>query len=334
MNGNPGWLKPLRRLLKVADASALFPRLNRGEGAAETPAHQVLMSSLLYALRGSTSLEQPLAILADDRWAEVRSSAPMQSWLAALNGGGIPIPEVADDGPRSSTIVAMFRIAAYRDCLTLRQLSIWLAPSLWTVGDKPCLDNEMFVPPEPLNRDHVSFSYGMDDVSNPTTTVGSHRLLWQQAVVRVEDVTGSHVGTVNASRWRLLANTHDAPYLIRALPGWISQVESEERSRGVPSQQLWTGVCRAFKGDVISGCNPLVAPACFRAAVCGRGGRAWGHRGQQETRQVHNLLCLSPTEILTAVPRLSPSSEWLAVTRKKALTAAAAEHLARIGTVV
>ena len=127
MSGNPGWLRPLRRLLTVAEATALFPRLDRGEGVAEAPAHQALLSLLLHALQGSSSLENPLVILADDRWAEVRSSAPMQSWLAALNGHGIPIPEVVEAGPRGRAIVAMFRMAEYRDCHTLRQLSIWLA---------------------------------------------------------------------------------------------------------------------------------------------------------------------------------------------------------------
>ena len=65
---------------------------------------------------------------------------------------------------------------------------------------------------------------------------------------------------------------------IRFLPAWIAQVKSEERTRGVLSHQLWlVGICRAFRADVMIGSSPLVAPACFRPALCGREGMGWGH---------------------------------------------------------
>ena len=36
-----------------------------------------------------------------------------------------------------------------------------------------------------------------------------------------------------------------------ALLQWIARIMEEEHPRGVPSLQLWRGICRAFQGDVI-----------------------------------------------------------------------------------
>ena len=42
--------------------------------------------------------------------------------------------------------------------------------------------------------------------------------------------------------------------------------------------------------NAIVGCCPLTAPACFKAAQCGRGGHGWGHH-EAKTRKVYNMLC-------------------------------------------
>ena len=93
-------------------------------------------------------------------------------------------------------------------------------------------------------------------------------LITKNGTVRIEDGTGYHVGTLNhwQGRWRRLATVSDQKDLIQALPGWISQVQAEERSIGVPSHQLWQGIRAAFNADGIVGCCPLTAPACFKAA--------------------------------------------------------------------
>ena len=119
--------------------------------------------------------------------------------------------------------------------------------------------------------------------------------------------------------------------MIRALPGWIAQVEVEERSRGVPSHQLWRGIGKAFRADLIVGCNPLVAPACFRAALCGRAGSGWGHQ-EVKTRKVFNLLCLPQDIVRTMVARLGPDAPWLALTRERSLTPEAFARLMQVGT--
>ena len=118
--------------------------------------------------------------------------------------------------------------------------------------------------------------------------------------------------------------------MIRALPGWIAQVATEERSRGVPSHQFRKGVCRAFQADVIIGSNPLVAPACLKASLYGRVGSGWGHQ-EVKTRQVFNLLCLPPDILRSMTSRLRPDDPWVALTRRKYLTQEAEESLHQAG---
>ena len=89
-------------------------------------------------------------------------------------------------------------------------------------------------------------------------------------------------------------------------------------------------ICRAFRADVIIGCNPLVAPACFRAALCSREGLGWGHH-EAKVLQVHNLLCLPPDIMRLLVNRLRPNADWLALTRANSLTIEAEERLQRVG---
>ena len=84
MNGNPGWLKPLRRLLERVEVKALFHSLDRSEKTDAASAHQELILSLLRCLSSPVTSQQALAVLADDCWAQVRSMAPIQSWTVAV----------------------------------------------------------------------------------------------------------------------------------------------------------------------------------------------------------------------------------------------------------
>ncbi len=46
---NPGWLEPLRRVLHDTDTAALFPLLDRGEGAPDVAVHQAVLHDALRA---------------------------------------------------------------------------------------------------------------------------------------------------------------------------------------------------------------------------------------------------------------------------------------------
>ena len=67
--------------------------------------------------------QQGPAVLADDRWTQVRSTAPMQSWTQALRRGMI---EVAVEGTAhcSRTIVKTFRALGGHDRACLHRLCV------------------------------------------------------------------------------------------------------------------------------------------------------------------------------------------------------------------
>ena len=271
MKGNPGWLKPLRRLLSRVDVPALFHSLDRGEGATAPPAHQELVSQLLHALQNQRITPKLSAILTDIRWIQVRSSAPLQSWEHALRKEGIePMQGIIED--RRRVAIEMLRAIGARgqDKQQLRRSCIWLAPSMYTVGlgSLDAQPNDIFSCSEPLSRRYVSLIADGGDLDSWVTQVGDYQLVTSKGVIHVKQGSGQHIGTVNMGRWRMLAEGQDRSTLIQSLPGWIAQVESEERTRGVPSHQLWLGICRDFRADVIIGCSPLVAPAARK--LCGR----------------------------------------------------------------
>ncbi len=47
---DPAWLQPLRRTLLVVNVPLLFPRLNRGDGAAEVAVHQAVIADVIHGL--------------------------------------------------------------------------------------------------------------------------------------------------------------------------------------------------------------------------------------------------------------------------------------------
>jgi len=337
MKNNPGWLKPLRRLVLRADPGALFHTLDRGMGAPDPPAHLALVSELLH-MDDRERKQRPLVdIFRDERWSQVRSSALMASWLKFLERNNIRTAAPTGMG-KSKAIVAMLQeIGINEACYSqrLRAICLWLAPSLSTVEPNVAAEelNSIFSAYEPLSREHVDLQTYVGEEEKVVREVGSYRVLTGKGVVRVEEENGRHIGTVNQGRWHRLAEIYTETELIRVLPGWIAQVEEEERTRGVPSHQLWQGIKQAFQADTIKGCNPLVAPPCFAVALREGAEEGWGHR-EKQTRVVYNFLTMSAAEIKLTVARLRQNEAWLALTRAKTLERETEAQLQLVGAKV
>jgi hypothetical protein len=166
---------------------------------------------------------------------------------------------MVNEDHRRSVAVEMLRMlgASLKDLPKLRRLCVWLAPSLYTVRAPDAQGDAVFSPIEPLSRRYVSLITDAGEVDNRVTQIGIWTLATKGGVITIKEVTRKHKGSLNQGRWRMLAAEQDQADLIRSLPGWITQVKEEERSRGVPSHQLWRGIDRAVHADVIVGCNTL-----------------------------------------------------------------------------
>ena len=125
-----GWLEPLLGY----DAAALFPRLPRGEGARNAPAHQALMSDTIRALR-HPQCDTPRLFM-DDRWQLVRSTAPVSVWRNLLQRHGLVSSFDHDNWQERQTgpILDMLALGHSPDVTAdcLRELCIGLAPYLRT----------------------------------------------------------------------------------------------------------------------------------------------------------------------------------------------------------
>ena len=341
MTKQPGWLKPLRRLVLRADVRSLFHRLDRGMGAPIQAAHQELLSELLRRSDGTDALQQrqPPALFSDARWAQVRSSAPMECWVRFLERRQISRPAVLAGVSRGQAVVKMLTDIGRefrRHSEVLRAICLWVAPTLYTVAQGRDMEHEedAFSAHIPLSRDFVILDSGVGRVEiEMERQVEEFTVRTGKGVVQIEGAAGGHTATVNQGRYRLLAGVYDEIEVIRALPGWIARVEREEKTRGVPSHQLWHGICRAFKADTIWGCNPLVAPSCFTVALSGGAEEGWGHR-QPQTRRVFNLLCMTAPEIMAIASSVRREDAWLALSRARTLTAEAERSLRRVGAPV
>ena len=102
---------------------------------------------------------------------------------------------------------------------------------------------------------------------------------------------------------------------------------------GVPQHQLWRGIRASFNADVIIECKPLVAPACFKEALCGRVGDGWGHQ-ETKVRRCYNMLCLQPDLMRATVNSMRCDLPWVALTSEKTLTEEAKAGLDRVGSKV
>ena len=92
---------------------ALFPRLDRGEGAPDAAVHQALLFAVI---RGLQQSEGPVGhLFADERWRLVRSSAPRQSWLSILGKNGFPCRMEDDTGCRVDPVIELVEIGQFVD---------------------------------------------------------------------------------------------------------------------------------------------------------------------------------------------------------------------------
>ena len=67
--------KEIRQLLQRIEVKALFYRLERSDGIGEVPTHQELISSLLRCWKSPAESQQAPVVLADARWAQVRTDS-------------------------------------------------------------------------------------------------------------------------------------------------------------------------------------------------------------------------------------------------------------------
>ena len=164
--------------------------------------------------------------------------------------------------------------------------------------------------PVRLTRERVEFQF-RDDTAG-VAQVGPFSTSTKDGLVRIME-GGTHMGTISQGRWNLLCSAYDAEDVCAALPGWIAQVEQEERCKGVPSAQFWKGLRTALDLDCIIGCSPLVAPSSFPKAMNGQG-EGWGLSLPPPSCPVYNLLHLPAAEQWRLCQSLKAESCWYALT--------------------
>ena len=297
---NPGWLEPLRRALHCADTAVLFPLLDRGEGVPAEAIHQALLHDVLHGLRtGNVSV---LSLFADDRWNMLRSSATWLSWQLTLQRHGLPVtPEVWATGYERARgpIQDLLLLGGCPDAdpAVLRDLCVELAPYLRSASADHGMEDRGPLTWEPVRLLPMAAEFVLTDNTAGKASYGPYDTSTRDGLVRVERA-GQHVGTVKQSRFGLLSAAYSPEELCRALPAWITEVETDESARGVPSTQYWTQVQGVLEGDCILGCNPLVAPAAFARAFRNMGlQEGWGHSDSSPlTRAVYSLLTLTRLE--------------------------------------
>ena len=337
LSRQPSWLEPLRRVLTLADAAVLFPRLARGEGAPEAQTHQLVLHDALRALSRPSC--EPSRVFGDERWLHVRSTAPLYVWLNLLSRHGLvssldlSCGGVRQTGPIMDLVALGHFPEATPDCL--RSLCLGLAPYLTTARAEGAPIGD----PDPLSwaavrlsTDRVTFTF--KDDSAQTTQVGPYSVAIKDGLTYVKRDDG-HAVTLNQGRWGLLSTTYDSQDLCAALPSWAAQVEKEESTRGVPSHQFWFHVRSVLKADGIVGCNPLVAPSSFPVAVrCWGLVEGWGHSAPHPTRIMHCLLTLEPADQRKLCQHLKAGDVWYALTRATTLDPAVKAVLAQRGNAI
>ena len=200
MRNNPEWLEPLRRQLNRIDGGMLFPKLDRGLNVQDPQPHQDLVAEILASDRCLGNHQRPLLeVFSDPRWAQVRSTSPLACWDRALTRNGIQPQRIADLG-RGQMIVRIFTKIGRENGNDERKrhLCLWLAPSLYTVSDPATVDKvgDLFSIMEPLNRDFVALESRASEMDEAARQVGSHQLFTGKGVIRVEDESRNHLGSV------------------------------------------------------------------------------------------------------------------------------------------
>jgi hypothetical protein len=84
---------------------------------------------------------------------------------------------------------------------------------------------------EPLSRRYVSLTTdAAGEADSRVTQIGIWTLVTKGGVVTIREETRKQVGFVNQGRWRMLTAGQDQIHAIKALPGWITQLEADPHS--------------------------------------------------------------------------------------------------------
>jgi len=323
MSRNPHWLEPLRRALSFVDARRLFPRLHRTEGAPRAAEHQALLHDVLRGLKDPEAPIEPL--FADERWNRVSSSAPQQSWLAALRRHGFPCAALPRTDPVQDLVGIGQFAGAEREVLL--PLTIWLASTLRSkgTGDARMADRGPLTwAPIQLSTERVVFDTSC--LEGTSETHGGYVCTAKDSVVRIER-DGHLRALVNQGRFKFLAaecvhRNIDIEFLCEGMPAWVSHVEKHESSRGYLSHQFGHGLRVALDLDGIIGCCPLVAPSSFPYSSWDGVSADWGY-SLLPNRPIFVLLCSSPEEQGRLARLMAPGKVWFALTRKSTLHSSA-----------
>ena len=301
-----------------------------------TPAHQVLLHEVIAGLRNPSAPASRL--FESELWDQVRSTAPLCSWINKIRKHGLVSTVAADDLSFRSTgpiwdLVALGRCPEVSRAL-LQDLVMWLAPYLRTVQSEAASDRAAPGPilwsPIGLTRSNVEFHYH-DDTAG-VAVYGRFCASTKDGLVRIME--GSrHVGTISQGRWNLLTIEYEPEEMCAALPGWIAQVEKEETAKGVPSAQFWKEVKTALDLDCVFGCSPLVAPSSFPRALNGPG-EGWGFNLPPSSCIIYNLLHLSAAEQWLLCQSLRADRCWYALTRGSTLDHRTKARLISLGMVL
>ena len=129
----------------------------------------------------------------------------MQSWIQALRREGIHVAEEGA-GHRGRAIVQVFRDLGGHDCARLHRLTLWLAPSLYTVRQEPA-DAGAFTGTETLDREYVSFSAAVVEQNSAISQIEEYASDEERGGSDKGRGRPAHtsIGTVNQGRWCLLA---------------------------------------------------------------------------------------------------------------------------------
>jgi ribonuclease HI len=338
MSRNPAWLQPLRRALKVIEVKTLFPRLDRGEGVPEVAVHQQLLSEVIHSLREGEGPTEHL--FADQRWEQVESSAPRQSWFSILNKNGFPCGMEVDTGCRIDPVADLVELGLYAEATRdqLLRLTIWLAASMRSCRDVAIAQVDqgpLTWAPVRLSVNHVQFDDSCLDAE--VRIHAAYKVTTKDSCTKIER-DGSLIGTVNQCRFRLLEAECQArgiatEYLCDSIPTWIAHVEKHELKRGFGSHQFWHGLRVALDSDGILGCCPLVAPSSFMYCSWDGITTDWGYQ-LQPSRPIYDLLRSTPEEQRFLSNWLRSDQIWFALTRWTTLAPSTKAALERNGRVI
>lgn len=324
---NPAWLEPLRRSLLRADTTALFPLLDRGEWSPAVAVHQALLHTVIASLVGTLRRGGTVNahLFEDERWNSVRSSVPWLSWQLALQRHGLPVCVKAWETGAERARGPILDLLTLGGCpeadpAVLLDLTLRMAPYLRSASADPEREDGGPLTWAPVRLLPEAAEFRMTDSTAGRTLYGPYSATTGDGLVRVEKA-GQHVGTLKQSRFGLLAAAYGKEEFYGALPRWIADMERIEASKGVPSAQFWTQLQSVLGGDLILGCNPLIAPSAFaRSYQCLQTQEGWGHSIHTiPTCTVYNLLTLTRPVQRHLCRGLVAGGSWYALTRRSTL---------------